>query len=38
MSFDRVFSDSASQADVWDELQPLVLSCCQGYNVSFLSY
>lgn len=38
MSFDRVFDERAAQPEIWDELQPLVHSCCQGYNVSFMSY
>lgn len=37
-AFDRVFGPGASQADVFNEVQPLVRSVMDGYNVCIFAY
>ncbi len=32
--FDKVFKPSSTQIDVYNEVQPYILSCMDGYNVS----
>ncbi|PRW21080.1 kinesin KIFC3 isoform X3 isoform B [Chlorella sorokiniana] len=36
--FDSVFSGDSSQAEVFDEVWPLIRSCADGYNVCLLAY
>ncbi|CAD5217906.1 unnamed protein product [Bursaphelenchus xylophilus] len=36
--FDKIFSQEATQADVFDEVSPLVQSCLDGKNVSIFAY
>lgn len=36
--FDGVFSETASQTDVFDEVEPLISSCLDGGNVSVIAY
>ncbi|KAG8467506.1 hypothetical protein KFE25_000822 [Diacronema lutheri] len=36
--YDRVFGPSATQADVFDEVQPLVASVFDGYNLCVFAY
>ncbi|KAK9804304.1 hypothetical protein WJX72_006007 [[Myrmecia] bisecta] len=36
--FDAVFSPHVSQAEVFDEVLPLVRSCADGYNVCIFAY
>ncbi|CAD5212763.1 unnamed protein product [Bursaphelenchus okinawaensis] len=36
--FDKIFGQEASQADVFDEVSPLVQSCLDGKNVSIFAY
>lgn len=37
-TFDRVFGESASQADIFDEVEPVVQSALDGYNVCIFAY
>lgn len=37
-SFNRVFRPSATQADVFEEIRPLIASCVDGYNVCIMAY
>lgn len=36
--FDRVFQPTASQVDVFQAVQPLIVSCVDGYNVCIMAY
>jgi kinesin family member C2/C3 len=36
--FDRVFSTESNQTNVFKEVQPLVVSCMDGYNVCIFAY
>ncbi|CAM9368506.1 unnamed protein product [Phaeothamnion confervicola] len=36
--YDRVFTPASTQAEVFSEVQALVMSCLDGYNVTLLAY
>eukprot|EP00039_Didymoeca_costata_P005265 m.80093 g.80093 ORF g.80093 m.80093 type:complete len:1053 (+) comp12740_c0_seq2:592-3750(+) len=36
--FDRVFSPNATQADVFDDTEPIMTSAVDGYNVTLIAY
>lgn len=37
-TFTRVFNTNASQEEVFSEVEPLILSCVDGYNVCLMAY
>ena len=38
MDFDRVFGNKSTQEEVFAEVQPIIMSCIDGYNVCIMAY
>eukprot|EP00041_Stephanoeca_diplocostata_P025578 m.672700 g.672700 ORF g.672700 m.672700 type:complete len:716 (-) comp22776_c2_seq4:100-2247(-) len=37
-TFDRAYPDSTTQAEVFEDTEPIITSCADGYNVCFIAY